>query len=293
MKGIGGKRNICKVCDDALYEEKTKSADKPRPKKEKVKIKAENLEQIELVALKYENPLELLKATDEDLFHLYQKHLNDNATLTVLSQKKRQINDILAKFEVNHCWTCNKILPLWAFKKDSKGKRIPRCKECYQKDFLKRYRKIEQPEEKSVFRYKEVINRYNHHNQRAIKCGMPYNLTKFSLEIMMNHFLNENGIACCAYCNIEMPTSEDIECDHFVPISLGFKGSTEDNIVPACKPCNRAKNDYTFIEWITLMERILGVAVNKESFGKLETYLRRYNINPFEEINYREYASSN
>jgi len=39
-----------------------------------------------------------------------------------------------------------------------------------------------------------------------------------------------------------------LECDHVVPFSKGGSHS-EDNLVTACKPCNRAKRDKTPEEW--------------------------------------------
>ena len=43
---------------------------------------------------------------------------------------------------------------------------------------------------------------------------------------------------CCAYCG-EKP--EVLSMDHVIPVSRGG-GTTKDNIVPACLPCNRQKN---------------------------------------------------
>ena len=48
----------------------------------------------------------------------------------------------------------------------------------------------------------------------------------------------------CAYCGYDAPT----QVDHVIPLS---RGGTSDraNLVPACRPCNMDKLDFTVEEW--------------------------------------------
>lgn len=48
-------------------------------------------------------------------------------------------------------------------------------------------------------------------------------------------------IGRCVYCG----SQKNIVCDHFVPIAKGGKDADE-NVVPACAPCNGAKSDRVF-----------------------------------------------
>lgn len=49
----------------------------------------------------------------------------------------------------------------------------------------------------------------------------------------------------CQYCG---DRGGKLECDHVMPLSRG--GSDEDdNLVTACRPCNRSKRDKTLEEW--------------------------------------------
>lgn len=49
----------------------------------------------------------------------------------------------------------------------------------------------------------------------------------------------------CAYCGAR---GVSLECDHVVPLSKGGP-TTEDNLVTACKPCNRSKGAKEMQEW--------------------------------------------
>ena len=50
----------------------------------------------------------------------------------------------------------------------------------------------------------------------------------------------------CQYCGAR---DTQIECDHIIPISRG--GTNEfDNLITACKKCNREKRDKTLTEWL-------------------------------------------
>lgn len=49
----------------------------------------------------------------------------------------------------------------------------------------------------------------------------------------------------CRYCEAR---AVELECDHVVPISRGGSND-DDNLVTACRPCNRSKRDKTPEEW--------------------------------------------
>ncbi len=51
----------------------------------------------------------------------------------------------------------------------------------------------------------------------------------------------------CYYCHESFPEAE-LEIDHVLPRSRGGQ-ATEDNLVVACKSCNRNKSDRTPEEW--------------------------------------------
>ncbi|WP_205315611.1 HNH endonuclease [Nonomuraea lactucae] len=47
----------------------------------------------------------------------------------------------------------------------------------------------------------------------------------------------------CFYCRKGFPNHTAITADHFIPLSVWRRGYPKSNLVPACKPCNRAKDD--------------------------------------------------
>jgi 5-methylcytosine-specific restriction endonuclease McrA len=58
----------------------------------------------------------------------------------------------------------------------------------------------------------------------------------------------------CAYCSD--PLGDDYEPDHVVALGRGRGGhNVIDNIVPACKPCNRAKSSKTVEMWLEILLR--------------------------------------
>lgn len=61
--------------------------------------------------------------------------------------------------------------------------------------------------------------------------------------------LHEQQQERCGYCGITL--HDDWEIDHIMPLS---KGGTNypDNLILACVPCNRSKNDKVLDEWIKL-----------------------------------------
>lgn len=72
------------------------------------------------------------------------------------------------------------------------------------------------------------------------------------LDISINDWLQirisvlERDNYTCRYCGENKP--EFIECDHVIPLSRGGL-STDDNLVAACRTCNRSKSDKLLSEW--------------------------------------------
>ena len=58
---------------------------------------------------------------------------------------------------------------------------------------------------------------------------------------------NNSGKSCCAYCGIQ---TEQLEKDHVIPFAKGGR-ATVNNILPACKRCNTAKNNKNIYNWYT------------------------------------------
>ena len=50
----------------------------------------------------------------------------------------------------------------------------------------------------------------------------------------------------CQYCG---ERAGKLECDHVIPVSRGGP-NTDDNLVTACRDCNRSKRDKTPEEWL-------------------------------------------
>lgn len=63
---------------------------------------------------------------------------------------------------------------------------------------------------------------------------------------VINHVLSRDGQAC-VYCGA---SSRPFELDHVVPWSRGGQ-HTADNLVLACRPCNRSKGARTAEEWLS------------------------------------------
>jgi 5-methylcytosine-specific restriction endonuclease McrA len=78
-------------------------------------------------------------------------------------------------------------------------------------------------------------------NRWARKHASEGNLTP---EDIQAQFKRQKGK--CYYCN--NPLGDDYELDHVVPLSRGGS-NLPDNIVMACKPCNRSKHDKLPHEW--------------------------------------------
>lgn len=68
--------------------------------------------------------------------------------------------------------------------------------------------------------------------RRARMDGLPATLTLAEWWETIAYF---HG--CCAYC---LRPLDDLEREHMVPTTRGG-GYTQENVVPACLPCNRAK----------------------------------------------------
>ena len=58
----------------------------------------------------------------------------------------------------------------------------------------------------------------------------------------------------CGYCDRPTPPSE-LTMDHRVPLVRGGR-SVKENLVPACRACNAAKQSLLPIEWVAYLERL-------------------------------------
>ena len=75
--------------------------------------------------------------------------------------------------------------------------------------------------------------------RRTAKEALPATLTTDQWKTINKVFDNK-----CAYCGKE----GELDQDHFVALSSGGE-YTHNNIVPACKSCNRRKHNSDFFEW--------------------------------------------
>lgn len=70
----------------------------------------------------------------------------------------------------------------------------------------------------------------------------------------------------CMYCGVKKSTGRDLELEHVIPRSKGGPNSW-DNLVAACTPCNRKKNDRTPEEaGMTLIHRPLPATIHTGRF---------------------------
>lgn len=60
--------------------------------------------------------------------------------------------------------------------------------------------------------------------------------------------LHEDSDGTCEYCGNPPPADTRLEYDHVLPVSRGGETIVE-NLVLACRPCNRSKADKTPKEW--------------------------------------------
>jgi 5-methylcytosine-specific restriction endonuclease McrA len=67
----------------------------------------------------------------------------------------------------------------------------------------------------------------------------------------------------CHYCGTEIPRNSDWHIDHKHPRSLGGSDA-EDNLVLACAPCNLAKSDTPYDEFIASVMREMDVNSQRE-----------------------------
>lgn len=66
-----------------------------------------------------------------------------------------------------------------------------------------------------------------------------------SIWLKVRRIVFERDDFTCRYCG---KRGVRLECDHVMPLSRGGS-SHPDNLVTACRPCNRAKRDRTPEEW--------------------------------------------
>jgi 5-methylcytosine-specific restriction endonuclease McrA len=73
--------------------------------------------------------------------------------------------------------------------------------------------------------------------RRARKKGLPATLTTEQWKAILAAYRHR-----CAYCGKKESKKRPLTQDHVIPVSRGG-GTTPDNIVPACTPCNSRKRD--------------------------------------------------
>lgn len=82
--------------------------------------------------------------------------------------------------------------------------------------------------------------------RRAKVRSLPRTLTIAEWEHALAFFCER-----CAYCDCQQGLWNDITMDHVIPINDSqCKGTTADNIVPACRSCNTSKNDSPLESWL-------------------------------------------
>ena len=86
----------------------------------------------------------------------------------------------------------------------------------------------------------KAITSKNYHKRKAIKASLPHTLTAKRWREICEEYNYR-----CAYCMEQVELTQD----HIVPITKGG-AYTEDNIVPACGPCNSSKGNKTLIVWL-------------------------------------------
>lgn len=85
----------------------------------------------------------------------------------------------------------------------------------------------------------------DHHNRRAAVAGAECDLTVEQWRKWVKALGNR-----CVYCGSEMRRAL---LEHVVPISRGG-GTTANNVVPGCLPCNGMKGSKTPDEWLSAMD---------------------------------------
>lgn len=134
------------------------------------------------------------------------------------------------------------------------------CKECKKEDMRRRYHG-----DRDIYLAKRAewaLQTYVHRkesqavataNSRARKRGLAATLTLDEwYEVIGEHV---NGSLCCAYCN--QPAGENYELDHVVSMQRpDCPGSVKSNVVPSCRPCNRAKEDRSAEEHMAWIGRV-------------------------------------
>lgn len=78
--------------------------------------------------------------------------------------------------------------------------------------------------------------------RRSAKRNLAYDFSSEAWANALDYWDNS-----CCYCGEKHPK---LERDHFIPISdIASKGTTNDNIVPACSSCNRSKRNRHPVIW--------------------------------------------
>lgn len=150
------------------------------------------------------------------------------------------------------CTSCKQALPATAeyFSKYSErggykpGGLRSQCKKCTNaKDVQREQEKKQDPNYVSYYekhRVKWLVENMNHRAESGA--------TYVDVENMLDAAKDSNGILYCVYCNRPITDHRKLHLDHFLPLKHGGTNNIE-NIVPACRYCNRSKWDDDPLVW--------------------------------------------
>lgn len=158
------------------------------------------------------------------------------------------------------CRTCGRWLPATAEHfQPQVGCKLglrPTCRECIR---ARSQQYATAHKEKAVARVKAWIKQHRERHRQhalAVKARRRAAEGEFKADDIQRHFNKQKGK--CYYCLV--PLDQTYEVDHFVPLSKGGTHHPE-NIVLACKSCNRAKaakDPFKFLEKMRLQAALAG-----------------------------------
>lgn len=138
------------------------------------------------------------------------------------------------------------------------------CRECenkrtqkYQeenKEYFARYRKENREHSAKYRKENPEVYRLANQRRRARVAELPHDLTLEEWNETLEYFDYS-----CAYCGVP----EDNLCqEHVIPVVKGG-GYTTDNIIPACRSCNKSKYTANLEEWYVSYEHYDEERLNK------------------------------
>lgn len=158
----------------------------------------------------------------------------------------------IKKSEYKTCTYCGKNLPATteyfarvSAKPDHKNVKLrTQCKDCLKvKQNERRRRQSEDPNFHTYYdknKLKMLVQNINFRTNG--------NVLVSDIENVFQEYRDINGALRCIYCNREITDDKMLHLDHFISVKLGGK-SIPENIVPACRYCNRSKWDEDVILW--------------------------------------------